>query len=209
MIFCTVLNTRQKMQKTVLTEGPCKAELVMLFWHQISTLFLKLHEISNNRFAQWVFNWWNIQLRETIHIYIHNFRNTTRNAKNHIGISHSVKEYHWHTKARLCRLIFNQKTYLLPNPHETLYNVCLKKINKRELVYKHTTQLVIHSYSAKSFTATRITCSWELKQRIINVMTISLSGYNKVNYPEVLALDDKGAARSSQRKFFHCSNVMM
>lgn len=75
--------------------------------------------------------------------------------------------------------------------------------------HTHTPQLVIHAYTAKSFTATSFTCSWELKQRIINVMTISLSGHNKVNYPEVLALDDKGAARSSQRKFFHCSNVMM
>jgi len=40
-------------------------------------------------------------------------------------------------------------------------------------------------------------------------MTISLSGNNKMNYPEVFALDDKWAARGSQGKFFHCSNVMM
>lgn len=40
-------------------------------------------------------------------------------------------------------------------------------------------------------------------------MTISLSGNNKVDYSEVLTLDDKGAARSSQGKLFHCSNVMM
>lgn len=40
-------------------------------------------------------------------------------------------------------------------------------------------------------------------------MTISLSGNDKVNYPEILALDDKGAARSSQGKFFHRSNVVM
>lgn len=40
-------------------------------------------------------------------------------------------------------------------------------------------------------------------------MTISLPGNDKVNYPEVLALDDKGAAKSSQGKFLHHSDVMM
>lgn len=33
------------------------------------------------------------QLGETIHIYNHNFRNNTRNAKKNKGISHAVKKH--------------------------------------------------------------------------------------------------------------------
>lgn len=59
----------------------------------------------------------------------------------------------------LCRLIFNQKTIYIPNPCKTLHYMCLKKINKRDMVYTHTPQLVIPAYTAKSFIATSITCS--------------------------------------------------